>query len=776
MAPAPDADSGPAPALSALRCISFRLSTAHPSQLPHIVSTHVGSLADCAELLSSPPRHAQQSGGASGVAVHRLFSQIATLLQGRHAEERWAAAVLIKAVVEAGGYEVLNRSKHWVAGLLANLRKHDPPASRVISLVALTRLFVLTRAFPSLLREITTPSLPQFVKVCLANVTTRTGQDRELGAVLGCFCQLIGHHPTIFRSFSRDIGSLLDSVLDLDDASLTADPAPRYSRGTVALAARLLHLLHCVEPKQGAGPSWDRAMETTLAKASRALDAVLVGVEEHLDPNDAAAKQQSVKAASTQSPQQRLRLVMAHASRLVAVLDTLSQQVAVETSMPVTVPIGTIDRLVQRILSVVVHRSAQHQSPRLSLDIGQAERDFVLSLLPRLHTLALDLIALLFSRVGPQMAPLAVPVLEQIVWLAAAQVTYDDIRAASYRALTALLQHAAPLSGKEAIEQLGPVLKRCCEDFQTATMCSDTALGRTHRGKAPPADLLASSGQGASATESRHGILVAAKALLETVYAKIPAELMPASLRTPMDRVAILTQQRDLLAASVLNPARRKEGGSGRSLLPFLIQADRQSVAAEAIVRPRMPILQAGKIESGTSQDDSALQVIRSSGPGVDGGDTVGNGFHDSDSEDSVAVAAVDGHEELDPTAISLGDPVHNATSQNEVRSWDQHGQDSILEVEDVPARAKRTRDDGAESREDDGKRPRHNQSVADDQQAKAATGEETAKAVQDDRGSASSAATSVYQLPQAPVQESDDEDFVIPELTMDVSDDEEED
>ena len=53
--------------------------------------------------------------------VHKLKTQLSTLLGGKSPEGRFAAVVLIKAAIEVGGWEVLRGSEPWVRGLLAIL-------------------------------------------------------------------------------------------------------------------------------------------------------------------------------------------------------------------------------------------------------------------------------------------------------------------------------------------------------------------------------------------------------------------------------------------------------------------------------------------------------------------------------------------------------------------------------------------------------------------------------------------------------------------------------
>lgn len=52
------------------------------------------------------------------VLVHKFRTQLSTLLQDRSKEARWAAVVLLKATIEAGGWSVLRSSDKWVRALL----------------------------------------------------------------------------------------------------------------------------------------------------------------------------------------------------------------------------------------------------------------------------------------------------------------------------------------------------------------------------------------------------------------------------------------------------------------------------------------------------------------------------------------------------------------------------------------------------------------------------------------------------------------------------------
>jgi pre-rRNA-processing protein RIX1 len=107
-----------------LRALCFHLSNTPTSDLPRLTPTLLRHVSRCHSALSSPAGNASKaeaSGSSVQVQVHKLKTQISTLLNGRSAEGRFVAVVMIKAVVEVGGWEVLRGSEAWVRGLLSIL-------------------------------------------------------------------------------------------------------------------------------------------------------------------------------------------------------------------------------------------------------------------------------------------------------------------------------------------------------------------------------------------------------------------------------------------------------------------------------------------------------------------------------------------------------------------------------------------------------------------------------------------------------------------------------
>jgi pre-rRNA-processing protein RIX1 len=78
-------------------------------------------LRRCHLPLSSSAGKSTQVDAPTTVLVHKLKTMLSTFLNSRSSEERFISVVLIKTVVEVGGWEVLRGSEPWVRGLLSLL-------------------------------------------------------------------------------------------------------------------------------------------------------------------------------------------------------------------------------------------------------------------------------------------------------------------------------------------------------------------------------------------------------------------------------------------------------------------------------------------------------------------------------------------------------------------------------------------------------------------------------------------------------------------------------
>jgi len=105
-----------------LRVLCHQLSSTPNTSLPQITPALLRNVLQCQAALSSAASPAAKPDSSeSAVLVHKLRTQISTLLHGKSVEGRYTASALIKAVVDVGGWEVLRGVDSWVRGLLAIL-------------------------------------------------------------------------------------------------------------------------------------------------------------------------------------------------------------------------------------------------------------------------------------------------------------------------------------------------------------------------------------------------------------------------------------------------------------------------------------------------------------------------------------------------------------------------------------------------------------------------------------------------------------------------------
>jgi pre-rRNA-processing protein RIX1 len=108
-----------------LRVLCFQLSNTASHDLPRLTPTLLQCLARCQLPLSSPAGSSSGAGAStSSVPVHKLKTQLSSLLKGQSTEGRFAAVSLMKTFIEVGGWEVLQGPElkgFWVPGLLSIL-------------------------------------------------------------------------------------------------------------------------------------------------------------------------------------------------------------------------------------------------------------------------------------------------------------------------------------------------------------------------------------------------------------------------------------------------------------------------------------------------------------------------------------------------------------------------------------------------------------------------------------------------------------------------------
>lgn len=583
--------------VSALRAVSFRISSASKAELPHVVAYLSQYLPSCKNLLSSSEVLAQKDSDAA-VVLHRFNTQLSSLLQDRTAEGRWAAIVLVKAAIESGAWETLRKSNGWVRGLLVILKKPDPPITRCLCIIALTRIFMLTWQYPTLIREITTPALPTFVSTCLANLTARNNSPDELRATLESFAQLIPHHPTIFRTHQDAIGRLLQSVFDAPQMTISSDIRD--------LACRVSISIHQCEPKGGATEKWEKSLVATVKAAHVLVDKTFIAIEEDWqsvagnNPNKHALSglYNSSQQSKDASERPVYQFVVSGSHSVLNHLRLLAGYFSISTPSNVTVSLGAVCDLLTRLLAVTISQSTSRSSIKFNRDSSREEREAVAQVLPEIHLASLEVLSAILDRYGNQLTPTLQSFIDQLVWIFHAESSDRVVKTAVYTVMKTLISLAGPTLTKQTVTPLRKLIIACCEDLLPSK--EELKNDQTSASKQPQAtmnaDTFLKQPKDTSVKAIQFpGLQAAAWNLLPILLAKLPAKHIPVALRSHLDRTAVITRHKDAMIASTLNPPSADSGRSANSLLPLLAREYASAPSVEAILRPRMGVIETGR-------------------------------------------------------------------------------------------------------------------------------------------------------------------------------------
>lgn len=109
-----------------LRSVTQRIASTSVVQLPRIVPSLALIISNCGDLLAEVDGQSHKTAQSdAAVIIHKLKTQISTLLQDKCREARWSAVVLVKAMIQAGGWSVLKESEKWVRPVLGLIGVSD---------------------------------------------------------------------------------------------------------------------------------------------------------------------------------------------------------------------------------------------------------------------------------------------------------------------------------------------------------------------------------------------------------------------------------------------------------------------------------------------------------------------------------------------------------------------------------------------------------------------------------------------------------------------------
>lgn len=594
---------------NSLRAVTHRLNNTPVKELPHIAYFLASSIQNCGDALKTTSGQSSGKNDDLSLQVHKLKAKITSLLQDRSAEGRCTAVILIKATVEAGGREILASSEPWVRGLLTLLSKPDPVSSKRLSLLTITRIFSLTQLYPTLIREITTPLLPTFITTCMNLGSLHPSQRDEsqgvrpsphLETVLHCVLQLIPDHPSTFRPFASKLHATLVNFIG---GQSTPDHLTH-------LAQSVFVALHFCAPKNTAGDEWLNTCQRVIASIHGIASQILRAVIENWEPLESSQHHASVRKVFDGVPHSMENDPLGlppwegiyHGSKvLVSLVHLLKTFLLQETSQSVDLPLGPILDLTSRLLYIRVPTNSRESqtSVRFNPEVGREEQEELLAVLPQIHQSTVDLLCSLVEATGLSILPACYTIVDQCLWAFAPDSSNESIRFASYNLLGNLMPLIGPSIARDSFKPLSGIIDACCRDVGP----------KSHVGEMPNQSRIGShtkpslNGHADSFVQQSSkktvpwqlqvsALETAASRLLCRILEYVPAQAISHAQRALIDRTAILNDQKQVLLASVMNPAPRTTSKYATpSIIPFLARTSHGNLEIEGLLRPRMPVI-----------------------------------------------------------------------------------------------------------------------------------------------------------------------------------------
>ena len=487
----------------------------------------------------------------------------------------------------------------------------------------MTRIFLLSHNYQSLVREITTPALAGFITSCI-NLAQGTEIPAELQLViLQALCELIGFHSTLFRPFLGQLQklTLLLIAYTPSEASLENHVSP-VSTPVADSARRLFVLLHVCSPKNTAGDEWTHSFQNTLTTAQRTADRVFRAIVEDwkFSPGKAVvANMNSIHEIVNDHKPGPLTLpswtgIHAGMERLYGLIRTLQAFIVTKTSVPIVFPISSVMELVDRVFSAC--RPGHTKDSRFRPEVGRDERDGLAAGLPQLHVSAMNILSVMVLRMGSAFAALVHPALEQMFWVLDDENDVDDIRLGAYRIVAQVLTKFGPSIPKSFAKSIARCLVLACEDIMPL---QDNLLGGReastmnekqpgHEASTMNVDTYLKPLETHHAVSSASSVVqAAARELMPLALAKLPDGFLSEVVRIQIDSTAVLTNDREAMLASVMKTGTNQRAQRmTTSILPMLARAHSGDLSVEALLRPQLPLLQPRRTEQGmlTSEDE----------------------------------------------------------------------------------------------------------------------------------------------------------------------------
>lgn len=495
--------------------------------------------------------------------------------------------------------------------MLSFEQKNDPIPTRKLSILLVTRIFLLTHFDPVLVREITTPALPSFLTSCLQLSEKMSHKSQKEGTgifltVLQCFLELIPLHPTSFRPFLSQIRAM---ILPLVAPTLSDFPPGgrlQVPADVVRQSARRLFVLMSVSaPKNGMAEERARSLKDVVALAHNTADRVFRSVHEDSIPSQRAQVHDIAARHRPNFPDPRpealalppLKHVEVGIERLEGLLQTVGSFLGTPSNAPFALSLGELMGLLQRVLSVLP--PSQRQITRINQTVAPEECESLFARLPRVHIAAMHVCYLLFSRVTYDASAIFVPILSSVLGILLNQGAVPGIRQTSYVLITEILRLSGPSLTTEVSRELSACIRLCCHDLSptAAVTQSRSKTQLTPAGARSDTDGLAGSvGDSFHTKYLSRGMYDArmiqdsAARLLEYALTRTPNNALTRLTLQRIHETAVLSKRKKLMLASVSCMQMSTNVG----ILPYISRTFPDDVEVERFRRPQMPLINTG--------------------------------------------------------------------------------------------------------------------------------------------------------------------------------------
>lgn len=460
--------------------------------------------------------------------------------------------------------------------------------------------------YPSLVREIVTPTLPAYISACL-NLLSPISSGKVssipstlLKTIFNSFCALILRYASIFRPFSSQIRLLIGRFL----APSTSE-VPYVPQSLKETARHLFIRLHETAPKKSCSEEWHNAVTDLVRDIHVTSDQVFRSIIEDWEssasyvtkPVDIDKEIQGGGDCGYFTPWNGID---AGTDRLINLLDFLSMYFLVGTSGPITVPIGIIKDMTDRLLSVIPTGESigEENSMQLNPGVGRDERDALWCRIPYIHIAVLRLWFVIADRMKENFVSLAQVCLDQLVWIFPYGKHNSEFRLATFELMSRILLISGKGLEKGQINKASTIIKSCCDELYGDKSFSERQEGNGNKviskldeKKNLITDLFKQQASNLNIPSQikESEVFLSASRLLPLFLSHISQDNFNLSTRSMIDRTAILSKNREAMLASVLNPIKGNCEREIPSILPFLTQAFACDNVVEILLRPRMP-------------------------------------------------------------------------------------------------------------------------------------------------------------------------------------------